>query len=234
RWRAERGRPGEARSRCPRAPWCRWMRSRRRARARPLPARRCVSCREPPGGSRPWKLRTDARRTSPGAGVPSAAQQRIPTAGAVARSPAEETAPLSTTVNDAATLVETDIPARLDRLPWSAWHWRVVVALGVTWVLDGLEVTLVGAVAGALVRPDTLALTEQQVGGAATAYLAGAILGPSVFGRLTDLVGRKRLFLVTLSVYLVATLLTALSTGFLSFAVFRALTGAGIGGEYAA
>jgi MFS family permease len=137
-------------------------------------------------------------------------------------------------VTDAATLVETDIPARLDRLPWSAWHWRVVIALGVTWVLDGLEVTLVGAVAGALVRPDTLALTEQEVGGAATAYLAGAILGALVFGRLTDLVGRKRLFLVTLSVYLVATLLTALSTGFLSFALFRALTGAGIGGEYAA
>jgi MFS family permease len=137
-------------------------------------------------------------------------------------------------VTDAATLVETDIPARLDRLPWSGWHWRVVIALGVTWVLDGLEVTLVGAVAGALIRPDTLGLTEQQVGGAATAYLAGAILGALVFGRLTDLVGRKRLFLVTLSVYLVATLLTALSTGFVSFAIFRAITGAGIGGEYAA
>jgi len=135
---------------------------------------------------------------------------------------------------DARRLVETDIPARLDRLPWSAWHWRVVVALGVTWVLDGLEVTLVGAVAGALVRPDTLALTEQEIGAAATAYLAGAILGALVFGRLTDLVGRKRLFLVTLSVYLVATLLTALSTGFVSFALFRAITGAGIGGEYAA
>src|SRR5215467_474919 len=130
--------------------------------------------------------------------------------------------------------IETDIPARLDRLPWSRWHWRVVIALGVTWVLDGLEVTLVGAVAGALVRSDALGLTEQEVGQAATAYLAGAILGALVFGRLTDLVGRKRLFLVTLSVYLVATLLTALATGFVSFAVFRALTGAGIGGEYAA
>jgi MFS family permease len=130
--------------------------------------------------------------------------------------------------------IETDIPARLDRLPWSRWHWRVVIALGVTWVLDGLEVTLVGAVAGALVRPDALGLTELEVGQAATAYLAGAILGALVFGRLTDLVGRKRLFLVTLSVYLVATLLTALSTGFVSFALFRALTGAGIGGEYAA
>ncbi len=84
---------------------------------------------------------------------------------------------------DSPALVETDIPARLDRLPWSAWHWRVVIALGVTWVLDGLEVTLVGAVAGALVRPDTLALTEQQVGQSATAYLAGAIVGALVFGR---------------------------------------------------
>src|SRR5215467_2165474 len=130
--------------------------------------------------------------------------------------------------------IETDIPARLDRLPWSRWHWRVVIALGVTWVLDGLEVTLVGAVAGALVRSDALGLTEQEVGQAATAYLAGAILGALVFGRLTDLVGRKRLFLVTLSVYLVATLLTALATGFVSFAVLRAITGAGIGGEYAA
>ena len=88
---------------------------------------------------------------------------------------------------DAPTLIDTDIPARLDRAPWSTWHWRVVIALGVTWVLDGLEVTIVGAVAGALVRPDTLALTEQQVGQSATAYLAGAIVGALVFGRLTDL-----------------------------------------------
>ena len=141
---------------------------------------------------------------------------------------------LRTTVPNAPAVLETDIPARLDRLPWSGWHWRVVIALGVTWVLDGLEVTLVGAVAGALIRPDTLGLTEQQIGQAATAYLGGAIVGALVFGRLTDLVGRKRLFLVTLSVYLGATLLTALSTGFVSFAVFRAITGAGIGGEYAA
>ena len=141
---------------------------------------------------------------------------------------------LRTTVPNAPAVLDTDIPARLDRLPWSGWHWRVVIALGVTWVLDGLEVTLVGAVAGALIRPDTLGLTEQQIGQAATAYLGGAIVGALVFGRLTDLVGRKRLFLVTLSVYLGATLLTALSTGFVSFAVFRAITGAGIGGEYAA
>src|SRR6516162_6174280 len=152
---------------------------------------------------------------------PSAVQHPTWTRAAWRRSvPAETARPHSRGRSmDARRLVETDIPARLDRLPWSAWHWRVVVALGVTWVLDGLEVTLVGAVAGALVRPDTLALTEQEIGAAATAYLAGAILGALVFGRLTDLVGRKRLFLVTLSVYLGATLLTALSTGFVTFAL---------------
>jgi MFS family permease len=132
------------------------------------------------------------------------------------------------------TAFESSIPARLDRLPWSAWHWRVVVALGVTWVLDGLEVTIVGSVASVLGEAGTLHLGEAQIGAAASAYLAGAIVGSLVFGRLTDRFGRKRLFLVTLAVYLVATLLTALSWGFASFALFRALTGAGIGGEAAA
>jgi MFS family permease len=132
------------------------------------------------------------------------------------------------------TRFETDIPARLDRLPWSAWHWRVVVALGITWTLDGLEVTLVGALAPVLKERDTLALTDTQIGAAATCYLAGAIIGALIFGRLTDMLGRKRLFLVTLSVYLGATLATAASWNFASFALFRALTGAGIGGEYAA
>lgn len=128
----------------------------------------------------------------------------------------------------------TTIPARLDRLPWSAWHWRVVIALGVTWILDGLEVTVVGAVSGVLGELDTLHLTETEVGISASAYLLGAILGALLFGRLTDRLGRKRLFLVTLAVYLAATLATACSIGFSSFALFRALTGAGIGGEYAA
>jgi MFS family permease len=128
----------------------------------------------------------------------------------------------------------SDLPARLDRLPWSSWHWRVVIALGITWVLDGLEVTLVGSVASVLGERGTLGLTEGQIGSAASAYLAGAIGGALLFGRLTDRLGRKRLFLVTLAVYLVATLLTAMSWSFFSFALFRALTGAGIGGEYAA
>ena len=130
--------------------------------------------------------------------------------------------------------VATTIPARLDGLPFRGWHWRVVVALGITWVLDGLEVTLVGAVGGALGRPDTLHLDASQIGAAASAYLVGAVLGALVFGRLTDRLGRKRLFFVTLGVYLAATAATALSTGFVSFMIFRALTGAGIGGEYAA
>ena len=134
----------------------------------------------------------------------------------------------------AGTKFESDLPARLDRLPWSAWHWRVVVALGVTWMLDGLEVTLVGAIGPVLNEPDTLGLSDGQIGATASFYLAGAIAGALVFGRLTDLLGRKRLFLVTLSVYLGATLATATAWNFASFAAFRLLTGAGIGGEYAA
>ena len=125
--------------------------------------------------------------------------------------------------------LQTDIPARLDRLPWSGWHWRVVIALGVTWILDGLEVTVVGAVAGVLGELSTLHLSETEVGLAASAYLLGAIAGALLFGRLTDKLGRKRLFLITLAVYLLGTLATAGSIGFYSFALFRAVTGAGIG-----
>lgn len=134
----------------------------------------------------------------------------------------------------AGTRFESDIPARLDRLPWSPWHWRMVVALGITWTLDGLEVTLVGAIGPVLTEPATLHLSTTQVGGAATAYLAGAALGALLFGRLTDLFGRKRLFLITLAVYLLATLASGLAWSFLSLALFRFITGAGIGGEYSA
>jgi MFS family permease len=129
---------------------------------------------------------------------------------------------------------ETDVPGRLDRLPWTRWHWRIVVALGITWMLDGLEVTLVGAIAPVLREPDALSLTEGQIGAATSAYLVGAIAGALVFGRLTDMFGRKRLFLVTLAVYLSATAASGLSWSFASFVVFRAITGAGIGGEYSA
>ncbi|HWM45145.1 MAG TPA: MFS transporter [Burkholderiales bacterium] len=132
------------------------------------------------------------------------------------------------------TSITTDIPARLDRLPWSAWHWRVVIALGVSWLLDGLEVTVVGSLGPALQRPDTLGLTASQIGWAASAYIAGAVLGALYFGRLADKLGRKRMFLVTLVVYLIATVLTAFTWDITSFAFCRFLTGFGIGGEYAA
>jgi MFS family permease len=131
-------------------------------------------------------------------------------------------------------MLETAIPARLDRLPWSPWHWRVVIALGVSWLLDGLEVTVVGSLGPALERPDTLALSAAQIGWAASAYIGGAVLGALFFGRLADSLGRKRMFLVTLAVYLVATVLTAFSFNMQTFALCRLLTGFGIGGEYAA
>ena len=131
-------------------------------------------------------------------------------------------------------VVATDIPARLDRLPWGRFQTLVVTALGITWILDGLEVTLVGAVAGALKQSPVLQLSNTQVGLASSAYLAGAVLGAMFFGWLTDRLGRKKLFFITLSVYLVATAATALSWNFWSFALFRFLTGAGIGGEYTA
>jgi len=130
--------------------------------------------------------------------------------------------------------VTSDIPARLDRLPWSAWHWRVVVALGVSWLLDGLEVTVVGSLGPALQRPETLGLSAGDIGWAASAYIGGAVLGALFFGRLADRLGRKRIFLVTLAVYLVATVATAFTWDIASFAFCRFVTGFGIGGEYAA
>lgn len=136
--------------------------------------------------------------------------------------------------NAQAAVIESNIPARLDRLPWSRWHWLVVIALGITWVLDGLEVTLAGALGGVLERRDTLGLTDAQVGASATFYLLGAVLGALAFGYATDRMGRKKLFTITLLLYLTATALTALSWNFASYALFRALTGAGIGGEYSA
>ena len=130
--------------------------------------------------------------------------------------------------------MQTDVPARLDRLPWSRFHRLVVVALGITWILDGLEVTLAGSVAAALQTSPRLQLTAEQVGLTGSAYLAGAVLGSLFFGHLTDRLGRKKLFNVTLGVYLVATAATAFSWDFYSFLFFRFLTGAGIGGEYSA
>ena len=130
--------------------------------------------------------------------------------------------------------VTTDIPARLDRLPWSRFHLLVMVALGVTWILDGLEVTIVGAIAPVLQNSQTLGLSAGQIGAAASAYVTGAVVGALLFGWLTDRFGRRLVFYVTLVVYLVGVLLTATSWSFWSFALFRAVTGLGIGGEYAA
>src|SRR4051794_40687076 len=131
--------------------------------------------------------------------------------------------------------IETKIPARMDRLPWSRWHWLVVVRLGTVWILDGLEVTIVRAIASRLTEKGSgIAITESQVGSAAAVYVAGACLGALFFGYLADRIGRKRLFILTLAVYLVATVATAFATSFLWFAVCRFFTGAGIGGEYAA
>src|SRR5438094_2089004 len=131
-------------------------------------------------------------------------------------------------------MIESYVPARLDRMPWSRWHWLIVVSLGATWILDGLEFTLAGSLVGILTRGETLGLTDTQVGASATFYRAGAVLGALLFGYGTDRLGRKKLFFVTVAVYLVATGLTAFSWNFASYAFFRALTGAGIGGEYAA
>jgi len=130
--------------------------------------------------------------------------------------------------------IESRVPARLDALPWSSWHWLIVVSLGATWILDGLEVTLAGALGGVLTRPETLGLSDAQVGASATCYLAGAVIGALVFGYGTDRFGRKKFFFITVAVYLIGTALSAFSWNFWSYASLRALTGAGIGGEYAA
>jgi MFS family permease len=130
--------------------------------------------------------------------------------------------------------VETDVPQRMDRLPWSSWHVGILIALGTSWLLDGLEVTLVGSLSGILQTKQGLSLTDPQVTLAATTYLAGAVIGAILFGHLTDRLGRKKLFLVTLATYSAATVCTAFSFNLISFSIFRFFTGLGIGGEYAA
>src|SRR3954451_10981892 len=129
---------------------------------------------------------------------------------------------------------KTNIPARLDRLPWSKWHWLIVIGLGTVWILDGLGVTIVGAIASRLTDKEALGLTESQIGQAASAYVAGACVGALFFGRFTDKYGRKLLFMITLGVYLLATVATAFADSVVWFAVDRFFTGDGIGGEYAA
>jgi MFS family permease len=131
-------------------------------------------------------------------------------------------------------IIETRIPFRLDNLRWSGFHTRVVLALGITWILDGLEVTLAGTLSGALKESPTLHFTNFDVGFSNSAYLAGAVLGAIGFGWLTDRIGRRKLFFITLALYLTATAATAFSWSVASYALFRFLTGAGIGGEYTA
>src|SRR3954463_7988740 len=130
--------------------------------------------------------------------------------------------------------VETRIPARMDRLPWTAWHWRIVLALGFVWILDGLEVTIVGSIGARLQEEGTLPLSPFQATAQGSIYVAGACLGALFFGYLTDRLGRKKLFMVTLLVYLAATVLTAFSMNPMWVFACRFFTGAGIGGEYAA
>src|SRR4030095_5852929 len=130
--------------------------------------------------------------------------------------------------------IVTNIPQRMDRLPWSNWDWLVVTALGVTWLLDGLEVSIVAALGPILTHPGTLSLTESEVGLAGAEYLAGSVLAALVFAYLTDRQGRKKWFMITLLLYLAATILTAFAWDLPSLMCFRFLTGAGIGGEYAA
>src|SRR6202451_181820 len=131
-------------------------------------------------------------------------------------------------------IIATDIPARLDALPFGRFHLLVIAALGITWILDGLEVTLAGALSGELKQSSALGLSNAQVGLAGSCYLAGAVLGAIFFGWLTDRLGRKKLFTITLAIYLLATAATGLSWDSWSFIVFRFITGAGIGGEYTA
>ncbi|MCW2597179.1 MAG: sugar transporter [Jatrophihabitans sp.] len=131
--------------------------------------------------------------------------------------------------------IETKVPGRLDRLPWSRFHWMVVIGLGTVWILDGLEVTIVGSIASRLTEKGSgLALSTSEIGTAAAFYVGGACLGALFFGQLTDRFGRKKLFLLTLLVYIVATVATAFSTSALFFFIARFFTGSGIGGEYAA
>ncbi len=143
---------------------------------------------------------------------------------------------MSAVAGDQLGVIETNIPARLDRLPWSKWHWRILIGLGTVWILDGLEVTIVGSIAGAIsAKGSGIHIAAGDIAGwAASLYVAGACVGALLFGRLTDMFGRKRLFMITLGVYLVATFATAFSWTPIFFFACRFVTGMGIGGEYSA
>src|ERR1700734_4292527 len=159
---------------------------------------------------------------------PPPPRKRATDGAALARSKADLVEPI------VGARIATDTPARLDRLPFGRFHLLVIIALGITWILDGLEVTLAGALSGELKNSSALGLSNAQVGLAGSSYLLGAVLGAFFFGWLTDRLGRKKLFTITLAIYLLATAATGLSWDSWSFVVFRFLTGAGIGGEYTA
>ena len=167
-----------------------------------------------------------------------AAKLHGPAHGSIAASAADRRNPASSARAPAQVrseaIIETDIPTRLDALPFGRFHILVIVALGITWILDGLEVTLAGALSAELKRATALGLSNAQIGFAGSSYLAGAVLGAFFFGWLTDRLGRKKLFTITLAVYLLATAATGLSWDATSYMLFRFLTGAGIGGEYTA
>ncbi len=129
------------------------------------------------------------------------------------------------TLPSGAETFETLIPARLDRLPWSRFHWLLVIGLGITWVLDGLEVTLMGAISAVLQRPDVMHFTGAQIGAISSSYLAGAVIGSLIFGHLTDRYGRRTFFFISLAIYLIGVGLTAASWNLWSFALFRFITG---------
>lgn len=141
---------------------------------------------------------------------------------------------MGATIDLDAGAVRSTVPARMDRLPWTRFHWLIVVGLGVSWVLDGLEIQIVSSVGTVLQHEDTLNLTAAQVGLAGSVYLAGEVVGALFFGRLTDRLGRRKLFLFTLALYLVASAVAAFSFSFWFFLLCRFFAGTGIGGEYAA
>jgi MFS family permease len=186
----------------------------------------------PPGGA----LTDGTARAGQHCTMVSAAGNRLPhpDSAQTATLPPHDTRPTEAVAAPSGSIIETDIPARLDALPFGRFHVLVIVALGITWILDGLEVTLAGSLSGELKQSSALSLSNDEVGLAGSCYLAGAVLGAFFFGWLTDRLGRKKLFTVTLVVYLLATAATGLSWNFWSFALFRFFTGAGIGGEYTA